>query len=92
MKNFCSEIREFACLATETCKRYASLGFSLDKDPVAHVTVGRVKAPQCPLPLIEIAPILIEITALSLFASLPDPANNTSRYEIRRTIALASPK
>jgi 2'-5' RNA ligase len=83
--------RAFAHLATETRKRYAALGFALANGPVAHVTVARVKAPQRPLPLIEVEPTPIEITALSLFESLPDRDNNTSRYEILRTIALAAP-
>ena len=82
----------FAHLATQTRERYTALGFNLDKDPVAHVTIGRIKAPQRPIPLIEVEAITIEITALTLFESLPDPAHNTSRYEIRRTIALAAPK
>lgn len=83
--------RAFANLATQTCERYAALGFRLDKDPVAHVTIARVKTPQRPLPLIDVAPIPIEASELSLFESLPDRANNTSRYEIRRAIALAAP-
>jgi 2'-5' RNA ligase len=81
----------FAHLATQACALYAALGFTLEKDPVAHVTIARVKAPQCPLPLVDVAPIPVEISALTLFESLPDRANNTSRYEIRRTIALATP-
>lgn len=82
---------EFARLAMETRERYTALGFQLDKDPVAHVTIARVKAPQRPLPLIDIEPIPVAITALSLFESLPDRENNTSRYEIRQTIALTTP-
>lgn len=87
-----SQGRDFALLATATCDRYAMLGFKLEKDPVAHVTIARVKAPQRPLPPIEVEPFAVEITALSLFESLPDRERNTSRYEIRRTIALASPR
>jgi 2'-5' RNA ligase len=85
--------RAFAMLARRTRDRYAELGFAFDKDPVAHVTVARVKAPQHPLPMLEVKPIPVEISTVSVFESLPDPARNTSRYEIREfvTLALAAP-
>lgn len=81
--------RAFGTLAKRTRDAYASLGFPLEKDSVAHVTIARVKAPQRSLPLIEPEPISVEITALSLFASLPDPEHNTSRYEIASDVVLA---
>lgn len=83
--------RAFARLARETRSRCTSLGFTLDKDPVAHVTIARVKAPQRPLPSIDVPPQHVEIETVSLFESLPDRANNTSRYEVRGAIALATP-
>jgi 2'-5' RNA ligase len=60
---------------------YAELGFDFKDDPVAHVTIARVRAPNRPLPLVEFAPIPLRIERITLFESLPDPTNNTSRYE-----------
>jgi 2'-5' RNA ligase len=72
----------FRTLAGEIRNRYAELGFAFESDAVAHVTIARVKAPQKTLPLVEFAPIVLEIRELALFESLPDPARNTSRYKI----------
>lgn len=68
-------------LAVRAHGAYAALGFSFKEDPVAHVTIARVKAPKRPLPLLDFAPIVARIGALTLFESIPDPARNTSRYE-----------
>lgn len=71
----------FRTLAARVRDTYVALGFAFKNDAVAHVTIGRVKAPSRALPLIEFAPITLRIEALTLFESLPDRANNTSRYE-----------
>jgi RNA 2',3'-cyclic 3'-phosphodiesterase len=61
---------------------YAALGFSFDEDAVAHVTIARVKESKRPLPLVEFAPIELEIQRIALFESLFDRERKTSRYEI----------
>jgi 2'-5' RNA ligase len=71
----------FRALAARVRDAYAALGFAFKNDAVAHVTIARVKAPSRALPLIEFAPITLHIEALTLFESLPDRANGTSRYE-----------
>jgi RNA 2',3'-cyclic 3'-phosphodiesterase len=78
----------FRELAANVRAAYAELGFSFADDPVAHVTIARVKESRRPLPLIEFAPITLEITSLSLFESLPDPEHRTSRYEIAASKSL----
>jgi 2'-5' RNA ligase len=72
----------FRALAEDVRHSYAALGFEFDNDPVAHVTIARIKESKRPLPLVEFAPIQLEIRELALFESLPDPAHKTSRYEI----------
>jgi 2'-5' RNA ligase len=72
----------FRTIAENVRDRYARLGFDFRDDPVAHVTIARVKESKRPLPLIEFAPILLDVERLSLFESLPDPARRTSRYAI----------
>ncbi len=72
----------FRGLATGVRDAYARLGFDFKNDPVAHVTIARVKEAKRALPLIEFEPIPLEIRRLVLFESLPDPAHQTSRYEV----------
>jgi RNA 2',3'-cyclic 3'-phosphodiesterase len=71
----------FRALSERVRRAYAALGFEFKSDSVAHVTIARVKAPSRPLPLIEFPPIELRLDRLMLFESLPDRANNTSRYE-----------
>jgi RNA 2',3'-cyclic 3'-phosphodiesterase len=73
---------QFRELAANVRGVYAELGFEFDNDPVAHVTIARVKESKRALPLVEFAPVTLQIAALTLFESLPDPVNKTSRYEI----------
>lgn len=75
----------FRALAREVRTEYAHLGFEFRNDPVAHVTIARIKEHAAPLPIIELGPIYLEVDRLALFESLPDPANNTSRYEVLTT-------
>ncbi len=71
----------FRTLAGELRNAYAALDFEFRNDAVAHVTIAKVKKAKRPLPLIELAPIPLEVRELVLFESLPNPAHRTSRYE-----------
>lgn len=81
---------QFRTLAENVRDAYEALAFEFHNDPVVHVTIARVKEPKRPLPLVEFAPIAMEIEELALFESLPDPANKTSRYQIIATAKLTS--
>jgi RNA 2',3'-cyclic 3'-phosphodiesterase len=76
---------QFRTLAACVRGAYTALGFEFNNDPVAHVTIARVKESRRALPLIEFVQIPLRIRALVLFESLPDSANKTSRYEIVAT-------
>jgi 2'-5' RNA ligase len=65
---------------------FEPLGFTFDKDAVAHVTIARVKGGHAHLPLIDIAPVHVHVTQLALFESFP--AGPTTRYEVRHRAAL----
>ncbi len=72
---------EFRRLAHVVRHAYEAIGFAFDGDAVAHVTLGRIKHPQRPLPSIDLTPIPLRVEELSLFESIFDPKANTSRYE-----------
>jgi 2'-5' RNA ligase len=78
----------FRNLATTLQNAYAELGFTFKEDPVAHVTIARVREASGPLPLIEVAPFTLEVRAISLFESIFDAKANTSRYEVARRASL----
>jgi len=78
----------FRALSESVRAAYGALGFEFNDDAVAHVTIARVKAPSRPLPLVEFPPIPLRIERLTLFESLPERANNTSRYERIESIPL----
>jgi 2'-5' RNA ligase len=78
----------FRELAQRVRGAYTALGFSFEKDAVAHVTIARIKDPRPPLPLVEFAPIPLTIERITLFESLFDKTQNTSRYEIIATASL----
>lgn len=78
----------FRSLATTVQSAYAELGFSFKEDPVAHVTIARVKELSRPLPLLEVAPFSLEVRTLTLFESIFDAKANTSRYEVAQRAAL----
>jgi 2'-5' RNA ligase len=80
----------FRKLAQSVRGSYAALGFQFDEDPVAHVTIARVKEPRAPLRSVEFAPISLDVGSLSLFESLFDPKVKTSRYEVVRIAALSA--
>ncbi len=62
------------------------LGFTFDKDAVAHVTIARVKGGNAHLPVLDVAPMHLHVTGIALFESLP--AGRTTRYEVRHRAAL----
>jgi RNA 2',3'-cyclic 3'-phosphodiesterase len=78
----------FRALAERVRSAYAALGFPFEKDAVAHVTIARIGDPRRPLPLVEFAPIPLTIARVTLFESLFDKRQNTSRYEIIATASL----
>jgi RNA 2',3'-cyclic 3'-phosphodiesterase len=65
---------------------YEPLGFSFDKDAVAHVTIARVKGARAHLPMLDLRPMHVHVTGVVLFESLP--AGPTTRYEVRDRAAL----
>lgn len=81
----------FRALAGTVRETYGADGFEFHSDAVAHVTIARVKESIRPLPLLEFEPIPLSIQSLTLFESLPDPANRTSRYEIAAHADLSGP-
>lgn len=60
---------------------YEALGFYFEKETVAHVTLARVKSGDARLPSLDIKPMKLPITDLTLFESIP--AERTTRYEVR---------
>lgn len=71
----------FRALAHAARRAYESMGFSFDKEPVPHVTVARIKGGRAHLPMLEIRPMQLDVSAIALFESLPD--GRTTRYELR---------
>ncbi len=82
--------RAFRSLAQEVRAAYVALGFTFNDDAVAHVTIARVKESRRPLPALEFAPVRIAIERVTLFESLFDAENNTSRYQASANAPLAS--
>jgi 2'-5' RNA ligase len=60
---------------------YEDLGFTFDKDAVAHVTIARVKGGDAHLPMLDLKPMKLAVRELTLFESIP--ADRTTRYEVR---------
>jgi len=60
---------------------YEELGFHLEKETVAHVTIARVKGGDAHLPSLHIKPMKLFVRDLTLFESIP--AEGTTRYEAR---------
>jgi 2'-5' RNA ligase len=80
--------RDFRMLCARLRGGYGELGYEFKDDAVAHVTIARVKDPQRPLPLVEISPAAMKVTALTLFESIHDKEANTSRYLVSATSPL----
>lgn len=73
----------FRALAHRARERYNMLGFTLEDDAVAHVTIARVRGhghPR-PLPSLDVESISMHVGRIVLFESLPDAT--TTRYEHR---------
>lgn len=73
---------DFRGLAETVRAAYHDRGFHFGDDPVAHVTIARVKQSRRPLPLVDVAPIALCVAGLTLFESVFDNEKNTSRYEV----------
>ena len=65
---------------------FEPLGFSFDKDAVAHVTIARIRGGRAHLPMLDITPIPVHVTEIALFESLP--AGGTTKYEVRNRAPL----
>jgi 2'-5' RNA ligase len=87
--------REHSATFRELCAllrgAYGQRGFAFKDDAVAHVTIARVKDPCRPLPSIEVVPTPLTVDALTLFESIFDKENNTSRYVVSATARLRAP-
>ena len=70
----------YRTLARTARKAYEPLGFSFDKDAIAHVTIARVKGGLAHLPMLDVKPMHLHVTNIALFESLP--AGPTTRYEV----------
>ena len=71
----------FRKLAQTIRKEYEALGFTFDKEAVAHVTIARVKGGKAHLPMLDLKPMKLAVRELTLFESIP--AARTTRYEVR---------
>lgn len=78
----------FRSLAYGLRDRYRALGFAFNDDAVAHVTIARIKggSPRA-LPMLDLIPHVMRASEIALFESLP--AENSTRYEIRKRTPLA---
>jgi RNA 2',3'-cyclic 3'-phosphodiesterase len=72
--------RDFRLMCARLRGGYGELGFTFKDDAVAHVTVARVNPPHRPLPLVDVVPVTLRVSTLTLFESLHDKEKNTSRY------------
>jgi 2'-5' RNA ligase len=77
---------EFRRLSRDVQTAYERLGFTFAQEAVAHVTIARVKGGLAHLPVIEVEPIALPVTHLTLFESLP--AQDSTRYEVRERAPL----
>lgn len=71
----------YRTLAYAARRAYEPMGFSFDKDAVAHVTIARLKGGYGHLPMLDVEPMQLHVTQISLFESLPE--GGTTRYEVR---------
>lgn len=69
----------FRRLAYTARSAYEQLGFTFDKDAVAHVTLARSKGGHAHLPMLDVRPMHLHVTQIVLFESIPN--GNTTRYE-----------
>ncbi|MBV8333593.1 MAG: RNA 2',3'-cyclic phosphodiesterase [Candidatus Eremiobacteraeota bacterium] len=79
----------FRTLSGQLREAYAELGFTFHDDPVAHVTIARVKNPQRPLPQVDVVAAALKVESLTLFESIFDKERNSSRYVVSATSRLS---
>lgn len=79
----------FRDLSRSVRASYEALGFTFDKDAVAHVTIARVRGGEAHLPMLDVRPIELAVPELTLFESIP--AGRTTRYEVRAHFPLKAP-
>lgn len=85
-----SQSPHFRTLAHRLHDAYRDLGFDFKEDPVAHITIARIKGGSGePLPLLDLSPHHMPIRTIALFESIP--AETTTRYTIhtRRPLSRA---
>jgi len=68
-------------LAYTARSAFEPLGFTFEKDAIAHVTLARVKGGRGHLPMLDVKPMHVHVTQVALFESIP--AGRTTRYEVR---------
>jgi 2'-5' RNA ligase len=71
----------FRNLAHAARTAYEALGFTFDKEAVAHVTIARVKGGDAHLLMLDLKPMNLAVRELTLFESIP--AGRTTHYEVR---------
>jgi RNA 2',3'-cyclic 3'-phosphodiesterase len=71
----------FRQLAADIRSAYQEIGFSFEKEPVAHITIARIKQQRVHLPVLSFRPLRMQVKHLTLFDSIPD--GRTTRYEVR---------
>lgn len=76
----------YRALAYAARSAFEPLGFTFEKNAVAHVTIARVKGGLAHLPMLDVAPMQVHVTQAVLFESLP--AGRTTRYEVRHRAPL----
>jgi 2'-5' RNA ligase len=69
---------------------YEALGFTFEKNAVAHVTIARVKGGNAHLPMLDVKPMKFTVRDLTLFESIP--AGPTTRNEVRAHNSLKPPE
>lgn len=72
---------QYRALAYGARSAFEPIGFTFDKDAVAHVTIARVKGGRAHLPMLDVKPMQVHVTEIALFESFP--AGPTTRYEVR---------
>jgi len=81
---------EFRELSHSVRSNYEALGFTFEKNAVAHVTIARVKGGDAYLPTLDVIPMKLTVRELTLFESVP--TERTTRYEVRARYPLKAPK
>ena len=77
----------FEALSAELRSGYKQLGFQFPKEAIPHVTIARIKENKTHLPNIDVTPMPMKVSRITLFESLP--AGGTTRYEILGEAELA---